>query len=180
MSDDEELWADFTRDIAPIKREKPAAPAQKTRKPKKLAPQSKPQALQSELTVRPDIPKAPAQPHGAGLDRRSAEKLRKGQMPIDARLDLHGMTQDRAHHALDDFIKRTHGAGHRCVLVITGKGKSGKRADEYWSGGDGVLKQKVPQWLGAAPLSSMILKTQIARPKDGGDGALYILLRRRR
>jgi DNA-nicking Smr family endonuclease len=107
----------------------------------------------------------------SGLDRRSAEKLRRGELRLEARLDLHGMTQDEAHRALAGFLVRAQEAGKRCVLVITGKG-SGERG--------GVLRAAVPRWLGEAPHRGRVLATAPAQPRDGGAGALYVLLRRRR
>jgi DNA-nicking Smr family endonuclease len=107
----------------------------------------------------------------SGLDRRSAEKLRRGELRLEARLDLHGMTQDEAHRALAGFVVRAQEAGKRCILVITGKG-SGERG--------GVLRAAVPRWLGEAPLRGRVLATAPAQPRDGGAGALYVLLRRRR
>jgi DNA-nicking Smr family endonuclease len=101
-----------------------------------------------------------------GLDRRSAERLRRGARRIEARLDLHGMTQAEAHRALDEFLALADAAGQRCVLVITGKG--------------GVLRAGVPRWINEQPSRSRVLAVMPAQPKDGGAGALYILLRRRR
>ncbi len=101
-----------------------------------------------------------------GLDRRSAERLRRGQRAIEARLDLHGRTQDEAHRALDAFVARAQDGGQRCVLVITGK--------------SGVLRAAVPRWLNEAPNRARLLAFSPAQPKDGGAGALYLLLRRRR
>ena len=108
-----------------------------------------------------------------GVDRRSAERLRRGERRIDARLDLHGMTQDEAHRALDAFLARAEHAGWRCVLVITGKGRPGTSAG-------GVLRAAVPRWLNEAPHRARLLAIAAAQPKDGGAGALYLLLRRRR
>ena len=95
-------------------------------------------------------------------------------MEIDARLDLHGMTQARAHSALSGFIAASYNAGCRCVLVITGKGsKDGERKT-------GVLKENVPLWLCEMPNSPVVLKFMTAQPKDGGSGALYVYLRRKK
>ena len=126
--------------------------------------------------VEPPSPKAkvpPQKPPGRGLDRRTAERLRRGQMKIDARLDLHGMNQADAHAALRHFLLDGYDRGRRCVLVITGKGT---RSPEE----GGVLRRKVPQWLELEPLDALVLLACPARPADGGAGALYILLRRRR
>lgn len=105
-----------------------------------------------------------------GLDRRSAERMKKGEMVIDATLDLHGMTQESAHGALNAFIARAYDSGRRCVLVITGKGKQGP----------GILRAQVPRWLNHSPLRERILGFSHARPQHGGEGALYVLIKRRR
>ncbi|MGB0504817.1 MAG: Smr/MutS family protein [Pikeienuella sp.] len=116
----------------------------------------------------------PAPTPPSGLDRRTEERLRKGLRAPDARLDLHGMTADRAHVALNKFISASRSAGHRCVLVITGKGAPG--AD----GRGGVLRREAPFWLSTPPLSSMIVHTAPAHPRHGGGGALYVYLKRQR
>ena len=118
---------------------------------------------------------------GTELDRRTAERLRKGQVRPEARLDLHGMGQDQARAALHDFIAGSYERGLRCVLVITGKGRSGKRADEGWHGErSGVLKRRVPDWLREGVCAMPVLQFYKAQPRDGGDGALYVYLRRKR
>ncbi|PCJ60735.1 MAG: DNA mismatch repair protein MutS [Rhodospirillaceae bacterium] len=114
--------------------------------------------------------KAPLAVIGGGLDRRSAERLRRGQMAIAATLDLHGLTQAEAHSLLNRYLLHAQKAGKRTVLVITGKG-TGKA-------GGGVLRANVPRWLGLPPLSNLVLETAPARGRHGGDGALYVLLRK--
>jgi len=108
-----------------------------------------------------------------GLDRRSATRLRRGQYGVEDRIDLHGMTQEAAHRALRAFVTGASARGLRCVLVITGKGLSP-------NGRTGVLRQSVPRWLNEHPLRNAVLAFHNARPKDGGEGALYVLLRRSR
>jgi DNA-nicking Smr family endonuclease len=118
-------------------------------------------------TARGDETVAPAPPAPSrGLDRRSAQRLKRGQMPIEARLDLHGMTQEEAHRALGAFIARSHGAGLRAGLVITGK--------------SGVLYGAAPRWLEEGDNRGRVLAASRAQPQHGGAGALYVLLRRRR
>ena len=103
----------------------------------------------------------------AGLDGRTQRRLSRGNFSIDRRLDLHGYTAARAEVKLQTFLEDASYAGCRCVLVITGKGA-------------GVLKGHVPGWLKRPPLSGLVLALAEARPADGGSGALYVLLRRRR
>jgi len=101
-------------------------------------------------------------------DRATAERLKRGRYPVEATLDLHGMTQAEAHRALSGFIAGSRVAGRRCVLVVTGHGRI--------SGG--VLKAAVPRWLAEPELRQHLLATATARPQHGGSAALYLLLRR--
>lgn len=119
---------------------------------------------------RPPVPLAPGR--FADLDKRTAERLRRGKLPIEAALDLHGMTQERAHAALDSFVARAFDAGLRCIVVVTGKGA---RSPE-----GGVLKQRVPMWLNQPGNREKLLAISHAQPHHGGEGALYVLLKRRR
>ena len=116
----------------------------------------------------------PCLAHGqvAGIDRRTAERLKRGKMAVDGRLDLHGMTQAEAHRALDAFVAASYDAGRRTLLVITGKGQ-GKQDG-------GVLRGKVPLWLNQAPNRGRVLAFDYAQQRDGGTGALYVMLRRKR
>lgn len=118
----------------------------------------------------------------AGLDRRTAERLRKGERAPDARIDLHGMTAERAHQALDRFIIDAAARGLRCVLVITGKG--GRRGAEHDAGfmrpDRGVLRQDAPRWLRAGPAARDIIGIYEAHRRHGGAGAFYVYLKKRR
>jgi|GEM_PF-664243 len=114
------------------------------------------------------------------LDRRTEDKLKKGKMPIEARLDLHGLNKTQAHEQLVEFLNRCYQKNLRCVLVITGKGKSKSTSSEWLSPSKGVLKEKVPFWLSSNALNKIILKYFEAQPKDGGSGALYVYLRRQK
>jgi DNA-nicking Smr family endonuclease len=109
-------------------------------------------------------------PPNPGIDRRTAERFQKGEMAIDRRLDLHGMTQARAHAALDRFVRNAWQEGLRVLLIITGKG----------SGGEGVLRRSLPHWLEAGEHAPRVLRLTRAQPKHGGEGAFYVLLRRQR
>jgi DNA-nicking Smr family endonuclease len=113
----------------------------------------------------------------AGIDRRTDERLRRGRVGIDGRIDLHGMTQSQAHSALNSFVLRGWHEQRRCLLVITGKGSTGRGSGGQ---GMGILRQVVPRWLNESPLRPLVLAIHRAQPKDGGDGALYVLLKRRR
>lgn len=104
------------------------------------------------------------------VDRRTMDRFRRGQMHIDSRIDLHGLSQIEAYESLKSFILGAYASGHRCVLVITGKGRINPS----------VIKAKTPDWLREHDVKNIILQTAQAQPKDGGGGALYVLLRRKR
>jgi DNA-nicking Smr family endonuclease len=96
-------------------------------------------------------------------------KLRRGNYPIDARLDLHGLTQSEAHVRLAEFLAAAQVRGNRCVLVITGRGlRQG-----------GALREMTPRWLDEPPNRSLVLSFTQSQIRHGGEGALYVLLRRR-
>jgi DNA-nicking Smr family endonuclease len=103
------------------------------------------------------------------IDRRTWDRLRRGELPIATRLDLHGLTQTQAHERLQSFLSRARRDGARCVLVITGRGSSG----------GGVLRTMTPRWLDEPPLRDHVVAFAQASPSHGGAGALYVLLRRR-
>jgi len=116
-----------------------------------------------------------------GLDKRSALRLMRGQLPLEDRLDLHGMTQAEAWRALDSYLARSARSGKRCVLVITGKGAARDRDDGVMPDRPvGILRRSVPQWLEQEPNRTRVVAHCTAQAKDGGDGALYVLLRRQR
>ncbi len=171
-SEERALWRAAMRGVAPLAKHIGAAG---TEPPAGDAPPPKVAKSPRRSVPRPPGAKLPDLAPGVtpGVDRRSAERLRRGERRIDARLDLHGMTQDEAHRALDAFLARAEQAGWRCVLVITGKGRPGTSAA-------GVLRTAVPRWLNEAPNRARLLAFTAAQPKDGGAGALYVLLRRRR
>jgi len=110
--------------------------------------------------------------------------LKKGQIPIEARLDLHGFNQGQAREALIHFLLRAHTLGQRCVIIITGKGRNKnatKSTDDNWlTPSKGILKSQLPIWLDEQPCRDIILKHTPAIPKDGGGGAFYIYLRRKK
>ena len=113
------------------------------------------------------------------MNRKSFGQLKRGKMRPEAKIDLHGMTLDRAHPALSRFILSAHAQGKRLVLVVTGKGKDrdngGPIPVRY-----GILRNQVPQWLSVPPLSPFVLQVTQAHVRHGGGGAYYVYLRRKR
>ena len=137
-----------------------------------------PAARRTGLDLAPSLTdqlrKAPVQ-----MDRKTFQRMSRGKVKPEARIDLHGMTLDRAHGVLMQFILSAHASGRRLVLVITGKGKD---RDE---GGPipvrhGVLRHQVPLWLAAPPLGALVLQITQAHLSHGGGGAYYVYLRRSR
>ena len=124
----------------------------------------------------PIVPKITAAPSDlrssivAGLDGSTTKKIRSGKFSIEATLDLHGLTQSQAHQSLNQFISKAVKNDLRMILIITGKGISG----------NGVLRNQVPIWLKSSDCSPHILAFSQAQAKDGGNGALYVRLRRKR
>lgn len=106
----------------------------------------------------------------AAVDGALHRRITRGRDAIAARIDLHGMTQDVARAALTTFVRRAVDDGWRAILVITGKGV----------GGDGVLKRRVPDWLGEPPLRDHVAGVSEAHRRHGGEGALYVALKRKR
>jgi DNA-nicking Smr family endonuclease len=129
-------------------------------------------------------------PNPGGLGKHEARAIKRGRLAIDDRIDLHGMTQGVARSALTRFIRDSASQGLKCVLVITGKGalnasrhnNAAVRKDpddaQFMVRAPGVLRNAVPGWLSGAELGRFVIGFQAALPRDGGGGALYVLLRR--
>ena len=166
-ADEIRLWRLAMRDAEPLPG-KAAPPPPEAETP--LPPLEIPEPAGPALPVPPRHGPAVDSGSPAGVDRRTDERLRRGRLDLEARIDLHGMTQAEAHGALTGFLLHCWKDQRRTVLVITGKGKRG----------DGVLRAAVPRWLEEAPLRPLVVAVRPAQPRHGGDGALYILLKRRR
>ncbi|WP_136636085.1 Smr/MutS family protein [Pseudooceanicola onchidii] len=113
------------------------------------------------------------------MDRKTHTKMKRGKLRPEGRIDLHGMTMDRAHPALTGFIMRSASEGKRLVLVITGKGKD-RDEDGPIPVRRGVLRHNVPHWLSVPPLSQLVLQITPAHVSHGGGGAYYVYLKRLR
>jgi DNA-nicking Smr family endonuclease len=175
LSDEERaLWTGFVRSITPLREaaDTPEAPAR----------ESEPVALVAPQPVSSHAPPAleKKSPPLAPLGRRLRQRVGRGREPIDARFDLHGLTQTEAHAALRRFLHRAQAEGARTVLVVTGKG-TGKSLDAR--GNDaaperGVLKRQVPLWLALPEFRALVIGFEEAHASHGGQGALYVRLRR--
>ena len=175
--DDADLWQRVAETAEPLKKGKNRAtdhavpivePAQENPRPKKTPPVAAPYRVEAP-------PKDPGPPPVANFERREARKLGAGRISVDARIDLHGMRQHEAHGSLKAFLSRARSHGYRNVLVITGKG--GKRGYDG-STERGVLNRQVPRWLSEPEFRQWVVSFTHAGKRHGGDGALYVRLRR--
>ncbi len=183
--DEAELWSRVARSVDKVKSKPrvpshadglvppPAAPARAAPAPAKAEPRPSP---------RPAAPKAIRPPPLAEFDRRAVRQVASGKVSIDARLDLHGMRQRDARIELHAFLLAAQARGCKTVLVITGKGDTSMERD-HLAGAlgkpqRGVLRHSVPQWLGEPELRPVVLSFTSAGTRHGGDGALYIQLRK--
>jgi DNA-nicking Smr family endonuclease len=179
LSDEEQaLWESVARQTRPLRKKPRAAKAEAAllaaeAVAAKSAASPKPPASAKTLAA-PKSP-APAAPPLAPIGRRERSQLSRGRKEIDARLDLHGMTQTRAHHALSSFLQRAHHDGLSFVLVITGKGRTSAAPSER-----GVLRRQVPLWLSLPEFRSLVVGFEEAHIGHGGEGALYVRIRRPR
>jgi DNA-nicking Smr family endonuclease len=172
------LWSAVTQSMKPLRPEEalsdpepaaPLAPPPPGKREKKIKPQH------TETLVAPSPPK-PA-PIAPPLSRRAKRNVARGRHEIDARLDLHGLTQSEAHHALLRFLRTASSRDARLVLVITGKGKAGSQEEGRERG---VLRRQVPQWLSLPEFRDYVVGFEDAHIAHGGEGALYVRVRRAR
>jgi len=159
-----EVWREAMRGVEPLPGRAAPPPAAPAAAPPRRA--QNPAAPGARRTPPPPLDSF------AGVDRANAERLKRGLYPIAVSLDLHGMTQAEAHRRLGLFVEAARAAGHRCILVVTGRGLA--------PDGPGILKRSVPRWLEEGGMRRHILAIAQAQPRHGGAGALYLLLRRRR
>lgn len=172
--EDRELWELVAKQVKPLR--KPRATKVQTAprtEPSTTVPVAKPApSPRPSAQAAAPRPTKPAIPPLAPLGKRERTKLSRGRSEIEARLDLHGMTQMRAHRALTGFLHRAHHDGLTFVLVITGKGRSG--------GESGVLRRQVPEWLSLPEFRAFVVGFEEAAISHGGEGALYVRIRRAR
>jgi DNA-nicking Smr family endonuclease len=173
------LWESVAKQTKPLRKKpraaKPQVASTDAETPAAVRPavSTKPHPLPKiPRAVKPDLP--PAAPPLVPLGRRERSQLSRGRKEIDARLDLHGMTQTRAHRALSGFLQRAHSDGLSFVLIITGKGRMGAESER------GVLRRQVPQWLSLPEFRSLVVGFEEAHIGHGGEGALYVRIRRSR
>jgi len=168
------LWRGVAHSITPLQpsRRSAAPPAgEDAGNPADEAPPPAPR-----LPVRHEVAPANKAPPLAALGRRFKDRVARGREPIDSRLDLHGFTQGQAHAALLRFLRGAQTDGAKIVLVVTGKGST--RAQRDATAEPGVLKRMVPIWLALPEFRPFVVGFEDAHPGHGGQGALYVRLRR--
>ncbi|MFN3512462.1 MAG: Smr/MutS family protein [Phenylobacterium sp.] len=167
--EEQKLWALVASTVRPL-------PGRKVAKPEAMLPPRPPSPVADppmRLGGPAQVLRPPAPPSWYGPDDIEPGRKRRivrERDPIGARIDLHGLDQDRAHAALVAFLLRAQAEGHRAVLVITGKGARG----------DGVLRRRAPEWLAEPMLREVVAGVGEAHRRHGGAGALYVALKRRR
>ena len=185
-SDGMDLWNAVVETVTPIK--------QTHKKPPVETPKSENPAPKKSKKPTPQIPSPPQRPIKqastrppplSDFDRRTTQKLLRGNVEIEDRIDLHGMTKSDAHMALKGFLARAHQKAMRTVLVITGKGQSAfgnhtLHGRDHVSSPErsGVLRNALTDWLNEDGLRQFVIGFQPAHPKHGGGGAFYVRLRR--
>lgn len=162
--EDGDLWRSVTSHIKPLNKRQGADLDLKP----KIAPARKSAGGPATMRASPPMPRTI--PKGSDIDRRTHDRVRRGERKIEARLDLHGLRQEEAHDRLMAFIGKSYAAQKRMLLIITGKGVRG----------EGVLRSSLRHWLMSSDLSGKILAIEPAQIKDGGSGAFYVFLRRER
>ena len=179
--EDDTLWARVVESARPLHKGR-AVTKIPSIKPKPRAAKPTPMAQAEKPAQPPKIPvrqKPAPVPHGTSLDRVTARKLETGRVAVEARLDLHGMRARDAHAALKRFLKTAQANGSRNVLVITGKGSATTEAKSFYEEEQrGVLRQSVPQWLSGAEFADLVISYAEAPRRLGGEGALYVRVRR--
>lgn len=181
--EERELWHRVASRTEPLVRSGPVAAASPGKKTVPNAPADPPKAPIQPFRIGAAA-KSSARPATGGgqpdfhvaMDHKTWRRMKGGKLVPEARLDLHGMTLEQARARLSNFVESSAARGFRLILVITGKGRPGSITSPIPSR-TGVLRRQVPHWLGAMPV---VLQVSTANRKHGGDGALYVYLRRRR
>jgi len=173
-----QLWDQVARTAKPLRKARAPAPLEGPAQDDAASPSALPETLVRDIKAAAASKAAkqavqpPAHPPLAPIGRRERSHLVRGRKDIEARLDLHGMTQVRAHSALRKFLVRAQDEGFSFVLVITGKG-SGQGGE-----GRGILRRLVPEWLGLPEFRGLVVGFEEAHLAHGGSGALYVRVRR--
>ncbi len=189
--DEEALWRHVIDRVPPLQRPRPKPTAEAAAPP---VPKSQPRVAAADDVPEPaprrwqpliTTPTPRPQPTAAvdGFDRKRLKRIATGRIEIEGRIDLHGLRESEAHLRLRGFLRQAHAQGRRTVLVITGKGREDDDPSAPFDfGADrsprGVLKRNVPRWLSEPDLAGIVVSFALAHIRHGGEGALYVHLRR--
>ena len=184
--EDVELWSHVTRGVKRLKRpirKIAAAPVAAVPPPAPPAPTAKTKARPAPVAVAAPplaakVASKPAHKPLTAMEPKARRKLNRGKSEVEARIDLHGMRQHEAHAALRRFLAHAHASDMRLVLVITGKGKAAADGAFSIEREVGVLRRMTPHWLGEPDLRHIVLGYESATARHGGEGAIYVRLRR--
>jgi DNA-nicking Smr family endonuclease len=180
-NDDAALWEKVVETAAPLKRGRNAAAPNPAKVAAPVAKAKPPRSVPVTTPAPKPAPKPSHVPRAAPLDRQTSRHLDKGKIEVEARLDLHGMRQRDAHAQLRRFLMTAQARGLRHVLVITGKGAEQAAAKSFYEEDErGVLRNAVPHWLAEPEFASLVVSFSPAPRRLGGEGALYVRLRRLR
>jgi DNA-nicking Smr family endonuclease len=183
---DQDVWQQVVRTARPLKKAANVVPQPLAPLPKVFRPEGVGAAAYAKAEAKQ---KAPLAAHGRHtekplpqMDKRLRQRFERGELPVEARIDLHGLTLANAERALSKFLRDGIAQQKRCLLVITGKGsaRSGENEFEVMQKGRGVLRAWLPDYLRRGPWRDQILGVAPARKEMGGAGAFYVLLRRQR
>ena len=179
--EDADLWQRVAETAEPLRKGKnravktPESPERQPAPAAKASGKGKPQAIAPRETAEPTRATPPSL---ATIEKREIRGLGGGRVSVDARIDLHGARQLEAHRMLKSFLAGAQDRGHRYVLVITGKGSG--RDDRGEHPGRGVLNREVPRWLSEPEFRQWVVSFAPAHKRHGGEGALYVRIRRRK
>ncbi len=182
-AEDKRLWSHVARSITPL--DPARIVSEPGPEPAQPAVEAVPARATRRISAKAVPPAPPPPPPLAAIEKGLKRQLQRGRRDADARIDLHGLTQEAAHRRLIAFLRRAQAEGHQLVIVITGKGAPKRlrdidedtfRPDPYAS--RGVLRRVVPEWLSLPDLRPLVIGFEEAAPGHGGAGALYVRIRR--
>jgi membrane-bound lytic murein transglycosylase A len=173
-AEDVALWREVAHSILPLAKTRPPGTKPSVEPAAKSSPPRKKPAAEAV-----PAPKTSHRPQESSLDRRALRQLETGKQAIEARLDLHGMRQTQAHRALGAFLRQAQANGHRHALIITGRGREEQATGFYDAEERGILRRAVPRWLQEPEFAGFIVSFSPAPRRLGGEGALYVRLRRK-
>ena len=189
MPDEAKLWHRVARTVRPYGHQKPKLSAEDAAQAtapvpeiiQKPAPELPHLALKRAKAVRhipvPQTPRTEVKPASQVSDASGHKKVRRGKLDIDGTIDLHGYRQVDAQTALAGFLVRMRSSGARCVLVVTGKGRTIETGEDYLTPQPGVIRRRLPEWLSGNGVREHVSGYASAHPRHGGSGAYYVLLK---